>query len=168
MLTIFPNDPRQLPAAVYQVAYADGPPVTKPFSLTYLGDHIPLRSNSALLERERQAGVGGHPYMQLQQMSPWDQMWTWMSKGKGCGKGDQVSWLENRVDPIKALPSSVAAGLRQVSWLENRVDPIKALPSSVAAGLQQGSWLENRADPIKALPSSLAAGLQQVSRPCVL
>ncbi len=63
MLTVFPDDPRQLPAAVYQVAYADNPPVTKAFSITYLGDHISLRSNSALLERERQAGVGGHPYM---------------------------------------------------------------------------------------------------------
>ena len=49
----FPSTPRELPQSVFDFAYSDGTPITKEIdNFMQLGNHIPLRSNSLLLQRE--------------------------------------------------------------------------------------------------------------------
>ena len=60
IVTNFPTDPNDLPASVYKKCYNDDdPPIRKSIEgFLGLGDYIPLRSNSAALQRERAQGIG--------------------------------------------------------------------------------------------------------------
>ena len=56
----YPNDPNELPSAVYEAAYADGPPVTVALDrlLNTARNHVPLRNTSKLLRPSQTQGDG--------------------------------------------------------------------------------------------------------------
>ena len=73
----YPASPESLPPAIWEHAYTpEDPPVSKTIpGFSHLGEHVPLRSNSALLTREKallqaQASMGMqmHPYMDMSSM----------------------------------------------------------------------------------------------------
>ena len=58
----FPDHPKDMPAAMYNIVYADAPPVAQePPRVRMIGNHhIPMRKNSKLLSAEKPSGQAGH------------------------------------------------------------------------------------------------------------
>ena len=142
VIVTYPNEPAGLPDEVYTEAYPDAedPPVSFEIpNFKALGQHVPLRSNSALLLRERQLDLFQAP-MAAFGYPPWATPAPAGRPSRTCSassmRPDPPSW---HTSPPMASPMRTPPQQQDLPWVEpqQHVPPCASSPGCKSPAQQQ-------------------------------
>ena len=132
----YPSTPAELPPHVFEAAYsAEDPPIMKAIpGLLQLASHVPLRSNSALLVRERTMRQAHQSFGLQLAAAPQFQHMTPLQARHALSAQYQQMHHEHQADPIPDMVFPMGSRYRNVQPLLPALPAVTGSPAMRSAG----------------------------------